>query len=472
MYFKNFDLSLYLVTNRNMNENPIEKQVEDAILGGVTFVQLREKNVDDLEFLEIAKKVKNITDKYDIPLVMNDNIKIAKEIDCDGVHLGQKDMDIKEARKILGKEKIIGISVSNLEQAKYAYENGADYLGVGAVFNTSTKTDTNDLKIETLKLITSNVNIPIVAIGGINKNNLDKLVDTNINGIAVVSAILKSKDIKNSSKILKEKFINLNKDNIKKVLSIAGSDCSGGAGIEADIKTITAHKCYAQTVITALTAQNTTGVYGILESNTDFIRKQLDCVFKDIYPDAIKIGMISSENIMRVICEKLKEYKVNNVIVDPVMVATSKDSLSKDITIDDFYDKIFKYASIITPNIKEASLLCGFEINTKEDMKQACIEISKRYDNAILIKGGHSKFDADDLLYKDDEFIWYKSKRVKNDNNHGTGCTLSSSIACNIARDYSIEKSISLSKEYVKKALEVNMNIGKGNGPLNHFYNI
>ncbi|WXR61030.1 bifunctional hydroxymethylpyrimidine kinase/phosphomethylpyrimidine kinase [Peptostreptococcaceae bacterium AGR-M142] len=472
MNLKNLDLSLYLVTNRNMNQNPIEQQVEEAIIGGVTFVQLREKDIDDLEFLKIAKKVKKVTDKYDIPLVMNDNIKIAKEIDCHGVHLGQKDMDIKEARKILGEDKIIGISVSNLDQALYAYENGADYLGVGAVFNTSTKMNTNDLKIDTLKSITSNINIPIVAIGGINKDNLDKLVDTNIDGIAVVSAILKSKDIKNASKILKKQFINLNKDNIKKVLSIAGSDCSGGAGIEADIKTITAHKCYASTVITALTAQNTTGVYGILDSNKDFIRNQLDCVFKDIYPDSVKIGMISSKDIMEVICEKLKEYNVDNIVLDPVMVSTSKYSLSKNITVDDFYNKIFKYANLITPNLKEASLLCGFEIKTKEDMKKACIEISKRYNNAILIKGGHSKEDANDLLYKDNKFTWYKSKRVENQNNHGTGCTLSSSIACNIAKNYSIEKSVYLSKEYVKEALKVNMNIGKGNGPLNHFYNI
>lgn len=472
MSLKNFDLSLYLVTNRNMSQKPIKEQIEEAIIGGVTFVQLREKDVGDLEFLKIAKQVKEITDKYDVGFVINDNIKIAKEIGCDGVHLGQNDTDIKEARKILGEDKIIGISVSNLEQAKYAYLNGANYLGVGAVFNTSTKANTNDLKIETLKSITSTINIPIVAIGGINQNNLDKLVDTNIDGIAVVSAILKSKDIKNTSKMLKEKFMNLNKNNIKKVLSIAGSDCSGGAGIEADIKTITTHKCYASTVITALTAQNTTGVYGILDSNKDFIKNQLDCVFKDIYPDSIKIGMISSKNIMEVICNKLKEYKANNVIVDPVMVSTSKDSLSKDITVDDFYDNIFRYANLITPNLKEASLLCGFEINTKEDMQKACIKISKRYDKAILIKGGHSKKDCDDLLYNEGRFIWYKSKRVENKNNHGTGCTLSSSIACNIAKNYSIEKSISLSKEYVKGALKTNMNIGIGNGPLNHFYRI
>lgn len=259
---------------------------------------------------------------------------------------------------------------------------------------------------------------------------------------------------------------------MKTVLTIAGSDCSGGAGIQADIKTITAHGLYAMSAITVLTAQNTTGVYGIMESSADFLKNQLDCIFSDIYPDAIKIGMVSSKELINVIAEKLKEEKANNVVVDPVMVATSGSKLLADDAIDVLINNLIPLATIITPNIPEAEVLSNIKINSSDDMIKAAKIISKKYKGAILIKGGHELNTANDLLFKDGEYEWFYGERINNPNTHGTGCTLSSAIASNLAKGYTLSESVKNAKEYISGALKANLNLGKGSGPLNHCYNI
>lgn len=255
---------------------------------------------------------------------------------------------------------------------------------------------------------------------------------------------------------------------MKKILTIAGSDCSGGAGIQADIKTITAHKMYAMSAITALTAQNTTGVYGISETTPDFVGEQLDCIFKDIFPDAIKIGMVSSIEIIEVICKKLKEYKAKNIVVDPVMFSTSGHHLMSDNAMDTLKNQLLPLADVITPNIFESEGISGLKINNKEDMLLAAKEISKTLNCQILIKGGHLLDSADDLLYFKGNAIWFNGDRINNPNNHGTGCTLSSAIACNLGNGLSIEKSIKNSKDYITRALKANLDLGFGSGPLNH----
>lgn len=259
---------------------------------------------------------------------------------------------------------------------------------------------------------------------------------------------------------------------MKKVLTIAGSDCSGGAGIQADIKTITAHRMYGMSVITALTAQNTTGVYGVLEADKDFVGKQIDCIMTDIFPDSVKIGMVSNAEIIKIIVEKLKEYNVKNIVVDPVMISTSGSRLLGENAMDALINKLLPIASVITPNIPEAECLCGFEVKSKSDMISAAKEISKNYHGNILIKGGHLDDSADDLLYYNERPIWFSSERIKNQNSHGTGCTLSSAIACNLADGNDIETSIELAKAYITGALKANLDLGKGSGPLNHCYDL
>ena len=259
---------------------------------------------------------------------------------------------------------------------------------------------------------------------------------------------------------------------IKKVLTIAGSDSSGGAGIQADIKTITAHKMYAMSVITALTAQNTMGVSSIFEVTPEFVGQQLDSIFTDIVPDSIKIGMVSSKEIIEVIAAKLKEYNAKNIVVDPVMVATSGSSLMKDDAAFALCKQLLPLASIITPNIPEAEVLSGIKIENQQDMIKAAEKISESFAGAILVKGGHLVSDATDLLYKNGDCRWFSAKRIDNSNTHGTGCTLSSAIACGLANGLSIEESIKSAKDYLTGAIGAMLDLGHGSGPLDHTYRI
>ena len=255
-------------------------------------------------------------------------------------------------------------------------------------------------------------------------------------------------------------------------LTIAGSDSSGGAGIQADIKTMTANHVYAMSAVTALTAQNTTGVEGIMEVTPEFLANQLDCIFTDIYPDAVKTGMVSSAELIHVIAEKIKEYDAKNIVVDPVMVATSGSKLLNDNAIETLKNELLPLATVITPNIPEAEVLYGKEIKSEEDMVAAAEYIFKTYGCAVLCKGGHSLNDANDLLYSEKGVKWFYGKRIDNNNTHGTGCTLSSAIASNLAKGRDLETSITLAKNYISQALRAMLDLGKGSGPMNHAFAI
>ncbi|MBD3110062.1 bifunctional hydroxymethylpyrimidine kinase/phosphomethylpyrimidine kinase [Bacillus sp. AGMB 02131] len=255
---------------------------------------------------------------------------------------------------------------------------------------------------------------------------------------------------------------------MKKVLSIAGSDCSGGAGIQADLKTIAAHKMYGMTAITALTAQNTTGVYGVKEATPEFVGLQLDCIMQDIFPDSVKIGMVSSATIIEMIAEKLKQYKPQNIVVDPVMISTSGSRLLNNDAMDALMTKLLPLATIITPNIPEAECITNLSIKTKQDMQEAAEKLSEQYEGYILLKGGHLEHSADDLLYHQGVATWFSGMRIHNPNTHGTGCTLSSAIACQLAAGHDMKESILLAKQYLTDALKAQLDLGKGSGPLNH----
>ena len=258
----------------------------------------------------------------------------------------------------------------------------------------------------------------------------------------------------------------------KTALTIAGSDCSGGAGIQADLKTMTMNGVYAMSVLTALTAQNTTGVRSIMEVTPEFLKDQMDAVFEDIYPDAVKIGMVSSSELIQVIAERLKYYKAKNIVVDPVMVATSGSTLIKTDAIEILIKELLPISTLVTPNIPEAEVLSGMSIQTKEDMLKVAKQLSNTYHIAVLLKGGHSINDANDLLYFNGEYQWFEGKRIDNPNTHGTGCTLSSAIASNLAKGFELSESVQQAKEYISGALKAMLDIGKGVGPMNHAFNI
>lgn len=259
---------------------------------------------------------------------------------------------------------------------------------------------------------------------------------------------------------------------MKTVLTIAGSDSSGGAGIQADIKTITAHKLYAMSAITALTAQNTTGVYGIMDVPAEFVGKQIDCIFTDIVPDAVKIGMVSNRDIIHVIADKLIEYNARNIVVDPVMVSTSGSKLLSDQAVNALVTRLLPLGTLITPNIPETEVLCGFRIQSRDDMLKAAKHIAQRYHCAVLVKGGHLISEATDLLFENGAPRWFSSQRVDNPNTHGTGCTLSSAIACNLADGKSLDESIQCAKQYLTGALGAMLDLGKGAGPLDHTFRL
>jgi len=257
---------------------------------------------------------------------------------------------------------------------------------------------------------------------------------------------------------------------IKTALTIAGSDSSGGAGIQADLKTMIMNGVYGMSAVTALTAQNTTGVRAIQEVDPDSLRQQIDAVFEDIYPDAVKTGMVSSAELIRVIADRLRFYNAKNVVVDPVMVATSGSALLKNDAVKVLMGELLPLARVVTPNIPEAQVLSGMKIVSKEDMISAAKKIGDDHNCAVLLKGGHSINDANDLLYADGELHWFEGRRIDNPNTHGTGCTLSSAIASNLAKGYTLTQSVKRAKEYISGALEAMLDLGSGSGPLHHGY--
>ena len=259
---------------------------------------------------------------------------------------------------------------------------------------------------------------------------------------------------------------------MRTALSIAGSDSSGGAGIQADLKTMTLNGVYAMSAITALTAQNTTGVFGISEVAPEFLAQQIDAVFEDIRPDAVKIGMVGSEKLIRVIAERLRAHKAVNIVVDPVMIATSGARLINSDAVSALKAELMPLATLATPNIPEAEVLSGRKIAGEEDMLAAAREISGAYGCAVLLKGGHSVSDANDLMVAGGEYRWFRGKRIDNPNTHGTGCTLSSAIAANLAKGYSLDGAVSRAKEYISGALAAMLDLGRGSGPMNHAFDL
>ena len=257
---------------------------------------------------------------------------------------------------------------------------------------------------------------------------------------------------------------------MRTALTIAGSDSSGGAGIQADIKTMMANGVFAMSAITAMTAQNTTGVTAIMDATPEFLKAELDEVFTDIFPDAVKIGMVAKSSLIRVIAERLRFYKPGFIVVDPVMVATSGAKLISDEAVRTLREELLPLATILTPNIPETEVLSGMEVRGPEDMIRAAEKISRNYHCAVLCKGGHNVSDANDLLYRDGSYRWFYGKRIDNPNTHGTGCTLSSAIASNLAKGFDLDTSVERAKDYISGALGAMLDLGHGSGPMNHSF--
>ena len=458
---------VYLITDQG--ERLVER-VRSALSANICALQYRNKDNKDRNWFTNAAELKRLCSKVKTPFIVNDDPVLALEINADGVHLGQDDGDPLEARRLLGAKKIIGITAHNLDEALRAESAGADYIGFGAMYPTQSKEIRHLPGPGALTEIRKRIRIPIVAIGGINRDNTAPLIDSGADAVAVISSVLGSREPGVAAAELALLFNRKAEFPRGRVLTIAGSDSGGGAGIQADLKTITLLGSYGASAITALTAQNTRGVSGIFAPPPAFVGEQLDAVLSDIPIDVVKTGMLYSPEITAIVAEKLLEYGRMIVVVDPVMTAKGGSSLLARESLIVLKERLIPLSYLLTPNIPEAESLTGLTIDDEGGMEEAARQLCLMGARNVLIKGGHlPEGTSMDLLFDGIAFFRFPAPRILTKNSHGTGCTLASAIAAFLARGEPLLSAVSKAKEYVSIAIRLAQPLGKGYGPVNHF---
>ena len=495
-----FDLSLYLVTDRPLSGGrDMVWIVREAAAGGVTMVQLREKECSTAEFIALARELKRALSPLGIPLIINDRVDVALAVDADGVHIGQSDMPYDVARRLLGPDKIIGLSVETMEEVIAANALDVDYIGISPVYATPTKTDTlAPFGLEGIEEVMRLSRHRCVAIGGMNRNTIGEVIARGVEGVAVVSAIVAADSPREASEelaaIIRNNRIGSESSNrlgtsdnnsqlsslnfqLAKVLTIAGSDSGGGAGIQADIKSISANGCFAASAITAITAQNTLGVNAVEGLSIDIIEGQIYAVLSDIGADSIKIGMLHSSEVVQCVARMLRKYNIKDVVLDPVMVSTSGHRLIEESAIEVLKAELMPMARVITPNIPEAEILLGEAISKQGDLPAAARRLAEQYGVSVLLKAGHLVNDElIDIFYnhETEEVVELSAHRIDTRNTHGTGCTLSSALAAQLAKGLSLTEAARAAKHYINQAIirGARQEIGHGHGPVAHFYEL
>jgi len=459
---------LYLITDQG---GDLMGRVCQALRGGVSTLQYRAKGMAYGERLAEGGELKRLCDRFGTTFIVNDDLQLAKELDADGVHLGQDDGNIADARALLGPNKVIGTSTHNLEEAVRAERDGADYIGFGAIYPTGSKIVQHTPGIEGLELIRGAIKIPIVAIGGITAANACRVIEAGADALAVISSVLSSPRPDIAAAELLLLFNRVRPFPRGAVLSVAGSDSGGGAGIQADIKTITLLGSYAATVLTALTAQNTRGVSSIHGLPPSFVSDQLDAVLSDIPIDVIKTGMLHTPAIISALAERLGERKVViPMVIDPVMVAKGGAALLEGEAVQLFCDQLLPLAYLLTPNVPEAERLLGRTIKNESEMEQAAIDLHALGAANVLIKGGHmSGRLSTDILFDGVRCHRLSSERIFTSNTHGTGCSYASAIAALLAQGEPLLTAVERSKIFVTSAIRLARSLGKGHSPVNHF---
>ncbi|SEA24198.1 hydroxymethylpyrimidine kinase / phosphomethylpyrimidine kinase / thiamine-phosphate diphosphorylase [Desulfuromusa kysingii] len=457
---------LYLITDNNLDGKLLTK-VEAALKGGTKTVQYRAKDIRPDKRREMAEKLKALCHRHKALFIINDLPELAHEIDADGVHLGQEDMSIASARQIISHKKLIGVSTHSVDEALKAEAHGADYIAIGSIFPTDSKQDITLVGIDTLKKVRKAVRIPVVAIGGITPARAFEALSAGADAVAILSGIMADAD---PARAAKEYSLLFNRNNPApngNVLTIAGSDCSGGAGIQADIKTITLLGSYASSVLTALTAQNTLGVNDTYMVHTDFVMKQLEAVLDDIGADTVKTGMLSWGGIVSRVAKVIEERSLL-AVVDPVMVAKGGESLLDKEAHDSLISRLLPQSYLLTPNLPEVEVMTGIEPRTIGEMIEAGRTLQELGARNVLIKGGHLHGDATDILLLGEEEYQLNNQRFDTINTHGTGCTLSSAIATFLAQGYPLKQAVERGKRFVSLAIEKSTPNGRGHGPVNH----
>lgn len=458
---------LYLITDHG---DRLLERVTDALSGGVSALQYRCKEKDYPSRLAEGRELRNICTARGVTFIVNDDLRLASELDADGVHLGQEDGSVAEARRVLGPEKIIGISTHTREEAERAEAEGANYLGFGAMYPTGSKDVRHMPGPAALRAVKESVAIPVVAIGGITRDNAGPVIDAGADAIAVISAVLSHPRPCMAAAELALLFNRRNAFPRGSVMTVAGSDSGGGAGIQADIKTITLLGGYASSVLTALTAQNSMGVTAIHGVPASFVAGQLDAVLSDIPVDVVKSGMLFSGEIVNTLADKLAEYGQRMLVLDPVMLAKGGSRLIGEDAIGSLVERLLPMAYLVTPNIPEAEDLTGMVIENEDSMIEAARALYAMGAGNVLVKGGHLPgSEAVDILYDGRGVRRYAAPRIESVNTHGTGCTCASAISVLLAQGEPLPLAVAGAKEFIKAGIRLAGPLGKGHGPLNHF---
>ncbi|MGK4255521.1 bifunctional hydroxymethylpyrimidine kinase/phosphomethylpyrimidine kinase [Bifidobacterium pullorum] len=536
-----FDLRAYFVVGPDDTKGrPVTDVVAAALRGGATFVQLRAKHADARELTDMARAIANVIDsagKADtVAFVIDDRTDVAWQcrqlgIKIDGVHIGQDDMMSEQARAMLGPDAIIGLSAETLQHIATANalpDGVVDYIGAGPLHYTATKPEAaaveadgtkHALGIAGAQSLCDASRYPVVVGGGVHTDDIPALARTTAAGWFVVSAIAAADDPESATRQLISAWTAIRGEQrhgyaaagiaaptasssipflphwrtkqphgLPPVLTVAGSDSSGGAGIQADLKTMLANGVFGMSAITSLTAQNTTGVRAVQNADPAILADQIDAVFEDIPPMAVKIGMVSSAALIETIADRLTAHQARNIVLDPVMVATSGAKLIDDDAVAALTTRLFPLATVITPNMPEteallaqvmqdrtseddteSARLLSEGIRTEADMETAARTLAEHFGCAVLVKGGHGVKDANDVLVEPDgTATWFTSPRIDNPNTHGTGCTLSSAIASHLALGETMPQAVRSAKDYLTGALAEQLDLGHGAGPMDH----
>ena len=473
------DLSIYLVTDAALcGERGVAAVVREAVAGGVRIVQLRDKTATDAEIVEQLIELSEITAGR-AALVVNDRLDAAIEARrrgarVDGIHLGQGDTSVLRARELLGPDALIGLTANtheHLDAVRALPAGTVDHLGVGVIRPTSTKPDHPPaLGVEGFHVIAAASPVPCVAIGGVGIDDIDALRQAGAAGIAVVSALCAADDPREVARDFRRRWHGTRR--VPRVLSIAGSDPSGGAGIQADLKAIAANGGYGMAVITALTAQNTLGVHAVHVPPAEFLTQQLDAVSDDIAIDAVKIGMLANAEVIGTVQNWIDRQKPETVVIDPVMISTSGDRLL-DSAAQSALSALLHRADVITPNLAELAALAGTEpISDWTQAKNIAAVLAARFDAIILVKGGHlDGSESPDALVTADNTEEFPGDRIFTDATHGTGCSLSSALAARRASGDDWHEALRGARAWLRESLRAadDLGVGQGSGPVHHF---
>jgi hydroxymethylpyrimidine kinase/phosphomethylpyrimidine kinase/thiamine-phosphate diphosphorylase len=458
---------LYLITPAGPEQQVLDT-VRAALRGGARVVQYRDKERPPAAQIALACQLLTLCRETGALLLINDDPVVARDSRADGVHLGQGDGSIAAARALLGPDKLIGMSTRTVAQAQQAASAGADYIGLGAIYPTATKHDAELVGLERLREVRSAVALPIVAIGGIGYANAGAAIDAGADALAVVSAVADDPQPTLAARELALLFNRRQSPGASRVLTIAGSDSGGGAGIQADLKTITLLGAYGMSAITVLTAQNTRGVAGVFPAPAEFVRQQAELVLDDIGADTVKTGMLYAAGIVAEVAALLERYGLA-AVVDPVMMAKGGAPLLREDAMTAVREQLLPRTFLLTPNLPETAALTGLPVRTLDEMAAAARCLQTMGARHVLVKGGHrDDGDATDLLLCGNTLLPLPGERIATGNTHGTGCSYAAALATLLAQGEELPAAARRAKYFIDVAIRNAAPLGRGHGPINH----